>query len=60
MPRPKTISDDDVLAAALEVLASRGTAFTLAELAQRIGLARATLIQRFGGCAVVMGMSLGG
>lgn len=48
MPRPKTISDDDVLAAGLEVLASRGAAFTLADLAQRIGLARATLIQRFG------------
>lgn len=48
MPRPKTISDDDVLAAALEVLATRGAAFTLADLAGRIGLARATLIQRFG------------
>lgn len=48
MPRPKTISDEDVLAAALEVLAARGAAFTLADLAERIGLARATLIQRFG------------
>lgn len=48
MPRPKTISDEDVLAAALEVLAEKGSDFTLSDLASRIGLARATLIQRFG------------
>lgn len=48
LPRPKTISDEDVLAAALEVLAEKGTDFTLSDLALRIGLARATLIQRFG------------
>jgi len=48
MPRPKTISDADVLAAALTVLAARGMDFTLAELARHVGLSRATLIQRFG------------
>lgn len=48
MPRPKTISDDAVLAAALEVLASQGTGFTLTQLAEKVGLSRATLIQRFG------------
>lgn len=48
MPRPKTVSDDDVLAAALDVLAAHGTGFTLAELARHVGLSRATLIQRFG------------
>ncbi|RYE11292.1 MAG: TetR/AcrR family transcriptional regulator [Hyphomicrobiales bacterium] len=48
MPRPKTISDEDVLSAALEVLASKGPNFTLAELAAHVGLSRATLIQRFG------------
>ncbi|WP_424812937.1 TetR/AcrR family transcriptional regulator [Roseococcus sp. YIM B11640] len=48
MPRPKTISDEDVLAAALEVLAEKGADFTLSDLALQIGLARATLIQRFG------------
>lgn len=48
LPRPKTISDEDVLAAALEVLADKGADFTLNDLALRIGLARATLIQRFG------------
>ncbi|GLQ78891.1 macrolide 2'-phosphotransferase [Mesorhizobium huakuii] len=48
MPRPKTVSDEDVLAAALEVLATHGTNFTLTELARHVGLSRATLIQRFG------------
>lgn len=48
MPRPKTISDEDVLAASLEVLADKGQGFTLTDLANRIGLSRATLIQRFG------------
>lgn len=46
--RPKTISDEDVLAAALEVLAENGDSFTLSDLATRVGLSRATLIQRFG------------
>lgn len=48
MPRPKLVSDEDVLAASLEVLATQGIAFTLADLARRVGLSRATLIQRFG------------
>lgn len=48
MPRPKTISDDDVLAAALQILSQRGADFTLAELGRHVGLSRATLIQRFG------------
>ena len=48
MPRPKTVSDEAVLAAALDVLAQRGTGFTLSQLAERVGLSRATLIQRFG------------
>lgn len=48
MPRPKTISDEDVLTAALEVLGNRGTGFTLSDIAAHVGLSRATLIQRFG------------
>ncbi len=48
MPRPKLISDEDILAAALDVLATQGIAFTLTDLARRVGLSRATLIQRFG------------
>lgn len=48
MPRPKTVSDHDVLSAALQVLGSRGPGFTLSDLAEHVGLSRATLIQRFG------------
>jgi TetR/AcrR family transcriptional regulator, macrolide resistance operon repressor len=48
LPRPKLVSDEDVLAAAVEVLAAQGIAFTLSDLARRVGLSRATLIQRFG------------
>jgi AcrR family transcriptional regulator len=49
MPRPKRISDAEVLDAAISVLADRGMgAFTLSEIAAKAGLARATLIQRFG------------
>jgi AcrR family transcriptional regulator len=49
MPRPKRVSDADVLDAAIAVLADRGmSAFTLSEIAAKVGLARATLIQRFG------------
>lgn len=48
MPRPKTVSDDEVLSGALEVLGARGTGFTLTEVAEHVGLSRATLIQRFG------------
>lgn len=48
MPRPKTVSDETVLTAALELLAEVGWNFTLSDLARRVGLSRATLIQRFG------------
>ncbi|WP_408595120.1 TetR/AcrR family transcriptional regulator (plasmid) [Paracoccus marcusii] len=48
MPRPKLVSDEDVLAAALDTLAEQGMTFTLSDLARRVGLSRATLIQRFG------------
>ena len=48
MPRPKTVSDEDVLQAALGVLARDGMGFTLTDVARAVGLSRATLIQRFG------------
>jgi AcrR family transcriptional regulator len=48
MPRPKKVSDFDVLNAALEVLAEKGAGFTLSDVASRVALSRATLIQRFG------------
>jgi TetR/AcrR family macrolide resistance operon transcriptional repressor len=49
MPRPKTVSDADVMSAAVGVLGERGMAeFTLADVARKVGLSRAALIQRFG------------
>ncbi|MBN2526369.1 MAG: TetR/AcrR family transcriptional regulator [Deltaproteobacteria bacterium] len=48
MPRPKLISDDEVLDATRRVIRKRGPVqFTLADVAAEVGLARATLIQRF-------------
>ena len=48
MPRPKTVSDEEVLSAALDVMATSGMVFTLSDISRRVGLSRATLIQRFG------------
>jgi len=48
-PRTRTISDDDILAAAAQVVARLGSAdMTLADVGQEVGLAPATLLQRFG------------
>ena len=49
MPRRKTITDDEILERALPVIARAGPGgFTLADVARAIGLAPATLLQRFG------------
>lgn len=49
MPRPKTQSDETVLATALALMTERGPeALTFASLAERCGLSGATLVQRFG------------
>ena len=49
MPRPRTISDADVLAAAHRVVSRLGPLkLTLADVAREAGLAPATLLQRFG------------
>lgn len=48
MPRPKTVSDEEVLGAALDVMSSSGMIFTMSDIARHVGLSRATLIQRFG------------
>ncbi len=48
MPRPKLVSDEEVLDATRQVIRQRGPVqFTLADVAAEVGLSRATLIQRF-------------
>ena len=49
MPRPKLISDEAVLDAAIRVMLRTGPAnFTLAEAGREAGVSAATLLQRFG------------
>lgn len=49
MPRPRTKSDADILAAAARVIGEVGPSrLTLARVAQAAGLSAATLVQRFG------------
>ena len=49
MPRRKLISDEDILERALPVLARAGPGgFTMADIAREVGVASATLFQRFG------------
>jgi AcrR family transcriptional regulator len=48
-PRPRTVSDDDILAATGRAMSKvPPTRFTLADVAREVGLAPATLVQRFG------------
>ena len=48
-PRPRTVSDDEILAATGRAMSRvPPTRFTLAEVAREVGLAPATLVQRFG------------
>ena len=49
MGRRKSISDEDILDRALPLMAAAGPAgFTLADVAREVGVAPATLLQRFG------------
>lgn len=48
MPRPKTITDERLLAATAQVIARKGPGFTLAEVAARAGVSVGTVAQRFG------------
>jgi AcrR family transcriptional regulator len=49
MPRPRTISDAEILDAAFRVITRLGPAnMTLADVAGEVGLSAATLVQRFG------------
>ncbi len=48
MPRPKLVSDDQVLDATHAVMLRLGPErFTLSDVAEAVGLSRAALIQRF-------------
>jgi AcrR family transcriptional regulator len=48
-PRPRTVTDDEILAAAARAMSKvPPTRFTLADVAREVGLAPATLVQRFG------------
>ena len=50
MARPQTASDDEILQASMRVMVRRGhDAFTLAEVAEEVGLSRAAIILRFKG-----------
>lgn len=49
MPRPRTISDEEILMAAVRLMGRLGPdGFTLAALGRETGLSPATLLQRFG------------
>lgn len=62
-PRPRTVEDSEILAATATVIGRVGPAkLTLALVAQEVGLAPATLIQRFGskkGLLLALGKSGG-
>ena len=47
MPRPKRVTDADILDATRRVLLRQGASFTLSDVATEVGLSRAALIQRF-------------
>jgi AcrR family transcriptional regulator len=48
-PRPRTVTDDDIIAAATKVIGRLGPGkLTLADVGKEIGLSAATLVQRFG------------
>ena len=49
MPRPKTVDDETILAAVINVVERDGPAvYTLASVAKEVGLSAASLVQRFG------------
>ncbi|MDQ3544870.1 MAG: TetR/AcrR family transcriptional regulator [Actinomycetota bacterium] len=59
MPRPRTISDEALLEAALEIVHGAGPgALSFATLAARVGLAGSTIVQRFGSKADLLRAAL--
>lgn len=47
-PRPRTVEDSEILAAAHRAISRLGPSLTLADVSEEIGLSPATLVQRFG------------
>lgn len=48
-PRPRTVSDQEILSATAAIIGRLGPSrFTLADVAREVGLSAATLVQRFG------------
>ncbi len=47
MPRPRTISNEDILDAARELFLERGASVTTAEIATRAGISEGTIFKRF-------------
>lgn len=59
MARPKALSDDRVLDAALDVIREHGPErFTLADVSRSVSLSPATLIQRFGSKTALLGRAI--
>ena len=58
MPRTKTVSDDEVLAAARAVFLERGAQAPTTLIAERVGLSQPTLFQRFGDKASLLAAAL--
>ena len=48
MARPRTVSDEDVLAAARKVFLARGPGAPVSDIAARVGLSQPALFRRFG------------
>lgn len=49
MPRPKTISDDEILTIARRCFQERGHSISTREIAKEVGVSQSVLYQRFGG-----------
>ena len=55
MPRPRSVSDDDIRAATLTAIGKHGPArLTLARVAEEAGVSPAALVQRFGSKAALL------
>lgn len=48
MARSKSVSDEEILIATMNLLAEMGSSLTLAHVGDRVGLSAATVVQRFG------------